>query len=123
MTDELRSKIRKLRAEVSSAFAAVKVMIDGVRDRVARLEALEERIRELEIKLANQEGKAEVTGRIILQNGNGKDEAAVEVAERSLSAERTKSTSLIAVALITGVFGTITGLISLISKFIGADGP
>jgi len=123
MTDELHSKIRKLRAEVSSAFAAVKVMIDGVRDRVARLEALEERIRELEIKLANQEGKAEVTGRIILQNGNGKDEAAVEVAERSLSAERTKSTSLIAVALITGVFGTITGLISLISKFIGAGGP
>lgn len=123
MTDDLYARIKKLRNETSSAFAAVKVMLDDVSARINRLEALEERIRELEIKLANQEGKAEVTGRIILQNGNGKDEAAVEVAERSLSAERTKSTSLIAVALITGVFGTITGLISLISKFIGADGP
>lgn len=122
MTDDIYARIKKLRSETASAFAAVKLMLDGVSARVQRLEALEERIRELELKLANHEGRAEITGRIVLQSTGGnppaKDNPAVEVAEKQLHAERWKSSTAVIVALIAGIFGTITSLITLISNIL-----
>lgn len=121
MTDDIYARIKKLRSETASAFAAVKLMLDGVSARVQRLEALEERIRELELKLANHEGRAEITGRIVLQSTgspSAKDNPAVEVAEKQLHAERWKSSTAVIVALIAGIFGTITSLITLISHIL-----
>ncbi len=121
MTDDIYARTKKLRSETASAFAAVKLMLDGVSARVQRLEALEERIRELELKLANHEGRAEITGRIVLQSTgspSAKDSPAVEVAEKQLHAERWKSSTAVIVALIAGIFGTITSLITLISNIL-----
>lgn len=133
--EELYQKFRTYRTETSNAFAAVKMMIDGLAGRVARIEALEERIRQLEERLrqlelehARQDGVAEVTGRFLLPGaaapGEAKKDGAhkdVEVAEKHLHAERWKSSGIIVAALIAGIFGTITSLISLVSRALGGN--
>lgn len=77
-----------------------------------QLVAIEERLRKVELELARHGGAAEVTGRILLQVPE--KEAAKE--EKKHETERWKATATIIVAVTSGIFGLISGLIALIKS-------
>lgn len=113
--------------QLKNAIAALRVLLEEgkTRDaqtnlRINELEAalkdslakLEHRLHILELGQARHDGAAEVTGKILLQVP-GKEEKKEQEKNQT---ERWKATTTIIVAVVTGIFGTITGLISLLQN-------
>lgn len=116
----------KLRVDQARGFAALKVLLEvreqAINDLRTDLRAQDAKVEELQRKVAaleaHQQDHREVTGRFLVNHEAGlKAQGALE--GQKTGVERWKATAPIVVAVVSGIFGLIAGLISLISTLLG----
>lgn len=122
--------ITKLRVDQARGFAAMKVLLDerdsNIKDLKAEVRRQDEKIEQLQKQVAalevHQQNTKEVTGRFATAHedslkAKGALEAHKDVEKTGL--EKFKVAAPIVVAVVSGIFGLISGVIALISTLLG----
>lgn len=134
MSDENTEALRVLKQRVQRGFSGFKVLLDNLSGRVesmmgaqtglaskqdateAELAKLTERVAKLEGHKEGVRDAREDTTRTL----NEVKEVRREVfKEKTVDVERWKATAPIVIAIVTGIFGLITGILALLQSFLG----
>lgn len=137
MADEFMNKLRELEQRVRKGFSALNFMLNGLSSRVEGVESsqkdatrkideIENDIAEVKERLAKLEGHREgvrdgredsvqtITAIKEVQQGHQE--------EKKLGVETWKATAPIIIAVVTGIFGLVTGVLALLQAIFGHGG-
>jgi septal ring factor EnvC (AmiA/AmiB activator) len=123
--------IVKVKIDLARGFAAMKVLLDERDQDIAQLRTelrdRDERLRSLELKLTTLETEhkntREQTGRFEkIRDEQLKAQGATAVVEKTQThqIEKLKATAPLWVAVVSGVFGLLAGIISLLTTLLGS---
>lgn len=137
MADEFMKKLRELEQRVRKGFSALNFMLNGLSSRVEGVEASQKDVARKIDEAEN--GIAEVKERLAKLEGHregvrdGREDTAKTMAEikevrkdhqeeKKIDTEKWKATAPIIIAVVTGIFGLVTGVLALLQAIFGHGG-